>query len=91
MKRIYTLKELQDLPTLAVGQVDDLKVATENRRVWLSRITKEDGEPYDNKVTVEKLTGGEYIPAKRIDYRTGGKRGRWENSRWVNDYTYQAI
>lgn len=90
MKRIYTLAELEALPTLATGQADDLKVETENRRVWLSRCGVEDGEPYPNKATVEKLTGGEYIPAKRADYRSSGKRGRWETSRWVVDYTYQA-
>lgn len=51
----YTLAELEALPTLAVGQADDLKIETESVRVWLSRCTIEDGEPYNNKVTVEKL------------------------------------
>ena len=90
MKRIYTLAELEAMPTITVGQADDLKVETENRRVWLSRCTVEDGEPYNNKVTVEKLTGGEYISATRNAYERYGKRGRWEGPRWVTDYTYQA-
>lgn len=28
--------------------------------VWLSRCTVADGEPYNNKVTVEKLIGGRW-------------------------------
>lgn len=40
----YTYKELRDLPTITVGQADDLKVETETAtgapcRVWLSRLT----------------------------------------------------
>jgi len=49
----YSLEELESLPTLTVGQADDLKISTEHIRVWLSRCTIDDGEPYDNKVTVE--------------------------------------
>ena len=49
----YTLNELESLPTLCVGQADDLKIESELVRVWLSRCTKADGEPFDNKVTVE--------------------------------------
>ena len=53
MKR-FTLQELERMPTLCVGQADDLKVEEDGVRVWLSRCSVEDGEPYDNKVTVEK-------------------------------------
>lgn len=42
------------MPTLAVGQADDLKVWEDHLRVWLSRCGVADGEPYENKVTVEK-------------------------------------
>lgn len=90
MKRIYTLSELEILPTLATGQADDLKIEKENRRVWLSRCTVEDGEPYNNKVTVEKLKGG-YVGASREAYEKRGVRGRWEAPRWVVDYTYKAL
>lgn len=89
MKRIYTLAELEALPTLSQGHTDDLKIETENTRVWLSRMTVEDGEPYNNKVTVEKLKGG-YIGASREAYEKRGARGRWEAPRWVTTYTYQA-
>ena len=54
----YTLNELESLPTLSVGQADNLKVDTGTVRVWLSRCTVEDGEPYNNKVTIERLIDG---------------------------------
>lgn len=60
----YTLKELKALPTLSTGQADSLKIETANTRVWLSRCTVEDGEPYDNKVTVEKLRKGRWETAE---------------------------
>ena len=49
----YTLAYLQSLPTLCVGQSCDLKIDNSKNRIWLSRCTVADGEPYDNKVTVE--------------------------------------
>lgn len=54
--RKYTLKELQAMPTLVVGQADNLKIddPEEGIRVWLSRCTVADGESYDHKVTVEE-------------------------------------
>lgn len=52
--RKHTLAELDKLPTLAVGQADDLKIETADRRIWLSRCGVEDGEPYPNKVSVEE-------------------------------------
>lgn len=49
-----TLSELESMPTLSVGQADDLKYETDDTRVWLSRCGIADGEPFNNKVTVEK-------------------------------------
>lgn len=49
----YTLAELKALPTISTGQADDLKIDTGDVRVWLSRCSVEDGEPFNNKVTVE--------------------------------------
>lgn len=54
--RKYTLKELQQLETITQGHTDNLKIKTENTKVWLSRMTVEDGMPYNNMVTIEKLT-----------------------------------
>lgn len=56
----YTAKELSALPTLSVGQAEDLKVDTGNTRVWLARTGTADGEPYENKISVEKLKNGRW-------------------------------
>ena len=58
--RQYSLQELQAKKTLATGQADDLKVETRTTRVWLSRCTVDDGEPYNNKVSVEKYQNGRW-------------------------------
>lgn len=57
----YTADELRDLPTLAQGQADDLKVHDGHIKVWLSRMTVEDGMPYNDQITVEHLIGGRWI------------------------------
>ncbi len=56
----YTLNELQNLPNLGDSHFDNLKIETKNSRVWLSRCTVDDGEPYNNKVTVERLVNGNW-------------------------------
>lgn len=73
--RGYKLKTLQKMPTLCVGQTDDLKVEIETRnkktntlvkkRIWLSRLTVEDGAEYDNQVTVEQFFPGGHKPTWR--------------------------
>jgi hypothetical protein len=55
LREDYTLAELENLPTISQGQMDDLKIQTKYIRVWLSRMTKDDGMPYDNQVTIERL------------------------------------
>ena len=72
-----TLEYLKSLPTLHQGQTDDLKIERDYTRVWLSRLTIEDGQPYDNQVTVEK-------------FREVTKGGKYQGWIWVTDYTYQA-
>jgi hypothetical protein len=66
----YTAKELEVLPTLSVGQTDDLKIDTGDTRIWLARTKIEDGEPYNNRVTVEKLIGGNWVA---VEEYPGGK------------------
>ncbi len=58
---MYSLNHLQSLPTLSIGQADDLKIETETTRVWLSRCSIQDGEPYNNKVSIEKLINGCWV------------------------------
>jgi CDGSH-type Zn-finger protein len=56
--RRYTLDELEALPTLAVGQADNLKIDNgDGLRVWLCRCGVEDGMPYNNQVTIEEYDG----------------------------------
>lgn len=54
----YTLAELEAMPTLEHGHFDNLKIKTPTTLVWLSRMTKADGAPYDNGVTVENYRNG---------------------------------
>jgi CDGSH-type Zn-finger protein len=58
--RRYAAKELAELPTLSTSQADSLKVEGQDERgyyrVWLCRCGVADGMPYDNQVTVERLT-----------------------------------
>lgn len=54
----YRYAELADMPTLAVGQAEDLKVETTTLtgqpcRVWLSRTGPADGEPFRHTASVE--------------------------------------
>lgn len=58
MERKYTLKELQQLETITQGHTDNLKIETEDIKVYLSRMTVEDGMTANNMVTVKKLTDG---------------------------------
>lgn len=60
MKR-YTADELRNLPTLATGQADDLKVDTGDTRVWLCRCGVADGMPYENAISVESLVDGQWV------------------------------
>lgn len=57
---MHTLTELEHLPTLSVGQADDLKIDDGDVRVWLCRCGIADGMPHDNNVTVERLIDGRW-------------------------------
>jgi len=67
----YTAAQLDAMPTLSVGQADDLKIeriqspgipGPGGLRVWLSRVGVLDGMPYDNQITVEEYqnVGGDW-------------------------------
>ena len=56
MAKKYTAKILGSLPTISQGQADDLKIEVKGKtRIWLSRMTKEDGMPYNNQITEERF------------------------------------
>ena len=59
--RKFSLLDIIKIPTIEQGHFDNLKVRTDTKRVWLSRLTVADGMPYDNQVTVEKLVDGNWI------------------------------
>jgi hypothetical protein len=56
----YTAAELEALPTLCVGQADDLKIETAEYRVWLCRAGVADGMYAENVVTVEACFDGRW-------------------------------
>jgi hypothetical protein len=56
----YTLDELEEMPTISESQTADLKIETEDERIWLERTGVPDGEWCNNKVTVEFLLNGKW-------------------------------
>lgn len=57
-----SLAYLESLPTLSTSQADSLKIDKPGEyRIWLSRCGPEDGEPFPNKVTVERWTDGKWL------------------------------
>lgn len=57
--KTYTPEELEELPTLAVGQADDLKVDDGETRVWLCRCGPDDGY-FGPPVAYERLIAGRW-------------------------------
>lgn len=57
------LKRIVKMPTISHGQYDDLKYDDGKFRVWVSRMTVQDGAPCDNEITYECLDE---------------EKGRWE-------------
>lgn len=56
-----TLKQLQKRATIYQGQTDDCKYANGKMRIWVSRMTKEDGMKTDNEISIERLVDGKWI------------------------------
>lgn len=59
--------ELDARETIEQAQFGDLKVDTGELRVWLSRMTIEDGAPYRRTVMVEDLVEGRWRLRGRFD------------------------
>ena len=57
---VYPLDELEAMDVLEQGQADDLLIHSEDYKLWLSRCGVEDGEPCDNKVTIEVRRDGRW-------------------------------
>ncbi|MFA5937377.1 MAG: hypothetical protein WC822_05905 [Candidatus Paceibacterota bacterium] len=81
MKR-YTTAELEAMPTLSVGQADNLKLVVEDEdgtqrlRYWLSRCSVEDGEPFEHTVYVETPWKEGWCTA--LAYNGDNLRETWE-------------
>lgn len=68
--KTYSLLELRDLrvedlealPTISSSQFDDLKIDTGEIRVWLSRMTEEDGHK-GSRISYEKFYRGRWYGA----------------------------
>lgn len=69
MLRRFSLRELLEMETLRVGQADDLKYEDGDYRVWLSRMTIDDGARCNNLVTVEKIENGEVFIVDEYEAR----------------------
>ena len=54
----FNVKQLKTYKTIAQGHTENLKIKGEDSKgkfkVWLSRMTIEDGMPYNNEVTIER-------------------------------------
>lgn len=66
-KRMPNTEELEALPVLCQGQADDLHIDTGDIRIWLSRCSIEDGEPFVHTVHVELEQDGSWINAGSYD------------------------
>lgn len=73
---------LEDLTTLAANQDSDLKVETEDTRVWLPRVTADDAEAYgmpEFPVCVEIRLGHGWAPGDEDDlHRVLARIQDWE-------------
>lgn len=49
----WRIEQLHLMPTISSGHFANLKYEDDRVRVWLSRMTKEDGAPYNNQVSIE--------------------------------------
>jgi len=59
--KLFTLKELEKMETISQGHMDNLKYQDTNIKIWLSRMTIEDGAEYNNQVTVENYINNEWV------------------------------
>ena len=61
-----TVSDLSAMPTLAVGQADDLKYDDGEVRMWLSRCTARDGL-VGSRISYERLENGRWMPHRESE------------------------
>lgn len=73
---MFTTGEIENLPTISSSQFEDLKIECvesfrkngveyDGLRVWLSRMRVEDGEPFNEMITIEYLKDGHWTIHER--------------------------
>jgi hypothetical protein len=63
----FEASDLRQKTTKAQGQTDDLKLDTGKTRYWVARTTVDDGEPYNNRVTIERLEDDKWVTVDTYD------------------------
>ena len=56
-----TLEEVIKMEVISQGQTDDLIFEDDGVRLWVSRMTEEDGMPYNHQITVEAYDGSSWF------------------------------
>lgn len=67
MKELDIENDILDADTIHSGQYDNLKYDDGEFRVWVSRMTVDDGMEYNRQVTVEKLVNGRWETEQEIN------------------------
>lgn len=67
----HTADDLRAQPTLSKSQADDLKLEHRGLRYWLARTGLADGEPCEDKVSVEAFDGDRWAVVLTYDGQTG--------------------
>lgn len=71
---------LGELPTITQGQTADLKIDAPPIRIWVSRMTVEDGAEFDNAIEIEHHDGESWKTVATLSNPTAAERlarGRW--------------
>ncbi len=55
---IHSPNHYRELETIVSGHFDNMVEQTKERRVWVSRMTVEDGAPENKQVTIETVQRG---------------------------------
>jgi hypothetical protein len=71
--RRFSLKELENMPVQHQGHFDNIMIDKKDYRVALSRMTVEDGMPYNNQVTHERLFNGVWETVDQYEALKGFK------------------
>ena len=64
----YTPKQILELPTIETGHTENLKIHVPLKtKIWVSRLTTDDGMPYNNQIVVEQLKDSKWTTVLEIN------------------------